>query len=215
MARSEDGTGSMPLLRLALVLATSLALQPAIAVSASDISSAYTKVDFEKGCTTFAAPEDGEGDWANSTCDGYKGYPALVYYGDARESWYYGFPKSGDLAPRWESFGGFNAAGDTIEWRIMTEYGLTRPFATIRRWFVSRADDSAKQDEVLVVTRVGQPGEADGCVIGYVMATGNPGANEQAREMADTKALSFVCGSTNHHVREGSVKLPATYRHLE
>jgi hypothetical protein len=36
--------------------------------------------------------------------------------------------------------------------------------------------------------------ERDGCAVGLVLATGNPEANEAARELADERARNFTCG---------------------
>ena len=69
------------------------------------------------------------------------------------------------------------------------------PFATIHRWFVSDPEDPDKQIEVLVVEKVGQIGERDGCAVGLVLATGNPNANEMARKIADEQARDFACGA--------------------
>lgn len=177
--------------------------------NADVISSEYTKLDIERDCTAFSAAVEGDGDWANLTCNGFRGYPVLIYYSDLRESLHYGFPPSGDLAPRWESFGGFNSTGETIEWRLEeTEHGR-KPFATIHRWTVS---DTASDGEiqVLVVEKVAQPG-GDGCVVGYVVASGNGEANQQARDIADQEARLFACGADTPLVRQGTVDLPPTY----
>ncbi len=165
------------------------------AAAAGEISSAYTDLNAEKDCTTFAAAAEGDGEWANMTCNGYRGYPVLIYYGDARESLFYGFPPGGDLAPAWESFSGFNSAGPKVEWRIDTEGGRAIPYATIHRWSVSDAEDSTRQTEVLVVAKVGQVDARDGCAVGLVLASGNPKANEMARRIADEQARDFACGA--------------------
>ena len=52
-----------------------------------------------------------------------------------------------------------------------------------------------KQTEVLVVEKVGQIGEQDGCAVGLVLASGNPQANETARKIADEQARGFACGA--------------------
>lgn len=163
------------------------------AAAAGEISSAYTDIDAEKDCTTFASAE--EGDWANMVCSGYRGYPVLLYSGDLRESLFYGFPPGGDLAPVWESFSAFNSAGSRIEWRIDTDKGRAIPYAAIHRWFVSAdAENPDRKTEVLVIERVGQIDQREGCVVGLVLATGNPGANEAARKIADERARDFTCG---------------------
>jgi hypothetical protein len=178
----------------------------------AEITSAYTDFDTDTGCTTFSAPaEDEAGDWADLVCDGWRGYPVFLYYADARESLFYGFPPAGDLAPAWESFAAFNSSGPKIEWRLDDSSGSSVPFATIHRRFVSDPEDDAKKTEVLVVSKVGQPGLREGCVIGYVAATGNPEANEQAREIAEG-AGSFACGSDAPVVKQGKVPVPPFHR---
>ena len=166
------------------------------AAAAGEISSAYTDIDAEKDCTTFASAAEGEGDWANLVCSGYRGYPVFIYSADLRESVFYGFPPGGDLAPAWESFSAFNSTGARIEWRIDTDKGRSVPFAAIHRWFVSADPENPdKQIEVLVVEKVGQMHERDGCAVGLVLATGNPEANEAARKLADERARNFSCGA--------------------
>ena len=163
--------------------------------TAGEISSAYTDLDAEKDCTTFASAEEGDGDWANLVCNGYRGYPVIIYSGDLRESVFYGFPPGGDLAPAWESFSAFNSTGAKIEWRVDTDKGRSIPFAAIHRWFVSADPENLeKQTEVLVVEKVAQIHERDGCAVGLVLATGNPGANETARKIADEQSRNFACG---------------------
>lgn len=161
-------------------------------LSAAEISSAYTDLDLDKGCSTFSLNEEG-GEFANMACNGWSGYPVLVYSGDLRESIFYGFPPAGD--PVWESFDGFNSAGPKIEWRLETDGGRTVPFATIHRWRVSDGDDPKRTTEVLVVEKVGQVDARDGCAVGLVMASGNPNANEMARRIADEQARDFACGA--------------------
>jgi hypothetical protein len=173
---------------LLIGLVTALAAQ---AASAEEISSAYTDLNVEKDCTTFAINEEG-GEFANLACNGYGGYPVLIYSADLRESIFYGFPKVGDTV--WESFAAFNSAGSKIEWRVAKDGNRTIPFATIHRWRVSDPEDPEKQVEVLVVEKVGQIGEQDGCAVGLVLATGNPQANETARKIADEQARGFACG---------------------
>ena len=163
------------------------------AAHADGISSAYTDLDWKKDCVTYAKAEEGEGDWANLACSGYRGYPVLVAYDDARESLYYGFP-SDDMTAVWESFSGFNSAGPKVEWRIETTGDIVIPFAAIHRRSIGNPEDENKPTEVLVVAKVAQPEAHEGCTVGLVLATGNPQANDQARKLADDKARSFACG---------------------
>lgn len=180
-----------------------LAPSPALA---GDYSSAYTKLDTEKNCTIFARAQEGDGEWANLVCDGYKGYPVTIFYSDLRESIFYGHAPSGTVAPRWESFAGFNQTSKTVEWRLKEANDLTLPIATIHRWFIE--ESGGPKVEVLVIEKVGQVSQRDGCAVGYVVASGNPGANEQAREVADTIAEDFDCAAGKPAVRQGSIPLP-------
>lgn len=176
--------------------------------SAAAPDSVYTSIDTQNGCTVTAqAAEDEGGDWAEFVCPGYRDYPVHVSYGDLRESLFYGFPPDGK-PDSWESFGGFNSVSGTIEWRI--EGG--RPFATIHRWTVSTGD-SESSVQVLVVEKVGQPGRHEGCVVGYVVATGNPDHNQKARDLADAHARDFACWRDEPLVQAGSVALPGASRH--
>lgn len=165
------------------------------AAAAGEITSVYTDLHADKDCAVFASAEDDDGDWANMACSGWRGYPVLIYSGDLRESVFYGFPPGGDLAPAWESFSAFNSVGARIEWRIETENGRSVPFATIHRWRVSAdAENPDRQIEVLVIEKVGQIHQREGCAVGLVRATGNPNANEAARKIADERARGFACG---------------------
>lgn len=195
------------------VLTLSFALLAAATAAFAQVTSAYTDIDPEKTCTTYAGPDPDEGgDWANMVCDGYRGYPVFLFYGDARESLFYGFPPAGDMAPSWESFAAFNQTGPKIEWRLQASGGTTIPFATIHRWFVSDPEDPDRSVQVLVVEKVGQPQERDGCAVGYVVATGNGNANEKARRIADEIARDFVCGADQPSFEQGDVPLPDLMR---
>ncbi|WP_296744796.1 hypothetical protein [Mesorhizobium sp.] len=169
------------------------------AAQAGEISSAYTDIDWKKDCVTYAQAAEGDGDWASLACSGYRGYPVLVAYDDARESVYYGFP-SDDMTAVWESFSAFNSSGSKVEWRIETNGDVAIPFAVIHRRSVTDPEDEKKPIEVLVVAKVAQPEEHQGCTIGLVLATGNADANDQARKLADEKAKGFACGKDKRQV---------------
>ena len=159
---------------------------------AEEISSIYTDLDVEKDCTIFSVSEESD-DFAGFACNGFGGYPVLIYSGDLRETVYYGFPKAGDMA--WESFSAFNSSGPRIEWRVSREGDRTIPFAAIHRRFVSDDPDNPESKvEVLIVAKVGQVEEQEGCAVGLVLATGSPQANETARRIADEQARDFQCG---------------------
>ncbi len=173
------------------LVASLFALVAVQGAGAEEISSVYTDLDTQKTCTIFDSGD--EGPYANFACTGYGGYPVLIYSGDARETVYYGFPKAGDVI--WESFSAFNSSGPKVEWRVARDGDRTIPFATIHRWSVSDdPEDPDKKVEVLVVAKVGQVKEQDGCAVGLVLATGNPKANDTARKIADEQARGFKCG---------------------
>ena len=65
------------------------------------------------------------------------------------------------------------------------------PFATILRFFTSPGD-GAPEGQVLVITKLGGPGQV--CHIGYIDARANPDANAMAREVVDNGATDFDCG---------------------
>jgi hypothetical protein len=199
-------------MRILMPAIAALTLGLSFQTASAEVSSAYTDLDSEKDCTVFSEAADGEGDWANLVCNGYRGYPVFIYYGDAREALFYGHPPGGDLAPVWESFDAFNSSGPKIEWRIDDSGGNAIPFATIHRWSVSDPEDAEKKIEVLVVEKVGQPYERDGCVVGYVVATGNLGANEKARRIADGQARDFACGADQPAIDQGTVAVPSFNR---
>ena len=46
-------------------------------LAAAEISSVYTDLDLEKGCSTFSLNEEG-GEFANLACNGWGGYPVLI-----------------------------------------------------------------------------------------------------------------------------------------
>ncbi|MCA0011611.1 hypothetical protein LB561_05875 [Mesorhizobium sp. B292B1B] len=170
------------------------------AAHAGEISSAYTDLDWKHDCVTYAQAGDGDGDWADLACSGYRGYPVLIAYDDARESLFYGFPPGGDMTSVWESFSGFNSSGARIEWRIETDGDKAVPFAVIHRRSISNPEDEKKPTDVLLVSKVAQMDARDGCTVALVLATGNPAANDQARKLADEKARTFACGKDRRTV---------------
>lgn len=182
-------------------------LVASLAPARAEIVSEYTDLVADRDCTTVGKAAEGEGDWANFVCPGYKGYPVILSYADARESVVYGFPPQGEEGFVWESFDGFNSSGPKIEWRIDRQRGEEVPFATIHRWNVSNADDPDARVEVLVVEKVGQLADRQSCAVGYVVASGNPEANAQARKIADEQARDFACGD-QPTVMSGEISVP-------
>lgn len=165
----------------------------ALASTAAANESTYTDLDLDK-CKTLASDDMG----AIMLCSGYKDYQVLFAEGDLRQSVFYG-----PLDKKWqeqgfESFEPFNRVGTKIEWRLD---GAGKPFAAILRWFLENVGPEgvptdASTGQVLVVSRVAQPEDGQGCVVGYVDALSNQNANEMARKIADEEANNFACG---HH----------------
>lgn len=191
--------------------AAALLALASLAPARAEIVSEYTELDVERDCAVVGRAAEGEGDWANFVCPGYKGFPVILSYADARESVFYGFPPEGEAGFVWESFDGFNSSGERIEWRIDRQENSETPFATIHRWTVSRPEDAEARIEVLVVEKVGSLPERQSCAVGYVVASGNPQANGQARNIADEQARHFACGD-QPVVMAGEIPAPAFSR---
>tara|TARA_Y100000815_G_scaffold172366_2_gene156749 strand:+ start:53524 stop:54147 length:624 start_codon:yes stop_codon:yes gene_type:complete len=170
-----------------------LSAPAALAQEEGELSSIYTKMDFETGCIRMSVDEVG----ASFSCAGHRGYGILFAESDLRQSVFFGYVGPWYADGAWESFSAFNQTNDTVEWRLSDG----RPYATILRWYIENpnpdtgAPDEAHRGQVLVVSRVAQPGEGSACVVGYVDALANPNANEMARDVADTLAADFTCMS--------------------
>lgn len=187
-------------------LLTTFAMVLSCAAQAQPISSAYTKIDLAD-CIVFTTADAAEGIPQQAVCPGYGGYPILVQSTSTHQSVYYGFPPHGELISRWASFSDPNRMSSTIEWRILTAGERSVPFAAIQRWFIDDAEMPGTTVEVLVVRKVGQVEEWQGCILGYVVATGNAHANRTAREIADTKGRT-ECRPGGAVIKEGTVPLP-------
>ena len=152
-------------------------------------SSAYTDLELDK-CETLVAPnpEEAGGDFTSVLCPGLGDYKVLFKEGDLRQSVHFGFLKKSIVDTAFESFGPFNHMNPRIEWRVGSG---GKPIAAIQRFFVG---DENSQGQILVISRVGQPGDEEGCPVGYVDALASKDANNLARAVADGLALHFRCG---------------------
>ena len=154
--------------------------------------SAYTKIT-DDSCVQVSFSEEG-GSYLGA-CAGYGGYPLLLAEGDLRQSVFFGFVGEWFGEGAYESFSAFNSTNDTVEWRL--KGGV--PVTAILRWFIDNPNpetgspDDANRGQVLVVSKVAQPGTGDGCVVGYVDALANDNANALARQVADTLGENFRC----------------------
>ena len=174
-----------------------LALCAASPAAAQDIFSAYSKFDAEKTCRH--TPGKDVEDYGSWLCPGYGGLIIRLSAGDQRMQVSFGASArraKGEVAAG-ETFPGFNSVYEgTVEWRVEKRAdGKLVPFATILRWNTRTEADAERDDgkstgRTLVVTRI-NPGGV--CHVGYVDARA-PGANEEARKLADEKARGFKCG---------------------
>lgn len=179
-------------------------LAPVLAIAAAFPSfaaeSVYTDLLLEK-CKSLVEPDPDEpgGDFMSSLCPGLGEYQVLFKEGDLRQSIHYGHLKKSIIDHAFESFGQFNNMNPKIEWRVGDD---GKPYAAIQRFFVG---DAENQGQVLVISRVGQPGDEEGCPVGYIDAIANKNPNGLAREVADTIAASFQCGkdTADYHGTRG------------
>lgn len=184
----------------AAALAMFMVLSATLEVFAAE--SAYTRLNFDDGsCKPVGKPSTQEDQDLGVTallCPGYKNYPVQFDSDDERETVHYGDPATATTDSAWESFVPFNSIANKFEWRL--ENG--KPFAAIHRFMISTGEEAPASDtgkepvkwQVLVVSKVGQPGGPAGCVVGLVDATENKNANELARNVADEMAPGFKCG---------------------
>jgi hypothetical protein len=196
----------MRIVLAAIAVLTALPAQPALA-----IESAYTELNFDNGSCkrTDGPPTQEEEDLgvASLICPGLQGYPVQFNSDDERETVHYGDPAKATTDTAWESFLPFNHMADKFEWRL--ERGV--PFAAIHRFMLSTGDEvpgsasAPVKGQVLVISKVGQPGGPGGCVIGLVDALENVDANELARKVADEIAPGFKCGKDKpvYHGKRG------------
>jgi hypothetical protein len=85
----------------------------------------------------------------------------------------------------------------TFEWRVKQVNKEWIPFASIVRfksnYYVGDTAGNGQEyraEEYLVVTKLG---DNDSCIVGTIHTNGNPNANEEARELADTHVENFDC----------------------
>ncbi len=194
---------------VSLVLSV-IALQVMMTVPAHAADSVYTDLDLDR-CKTVTSDDMG----AVMTCGGYRSYQVHFAEGDLRQSVFYGPIRKDILEQGFESFEPFNRVNNRIEWRVD---GTGRPYAAILRWFIENVGENGVPDEkstgqVLVVSRVAQPNDRMGCVVGYVDALANPQANELARAVADKYAVGFACMEQEAlwHGRRGEKAADATH----
>lgn len=174
----------MSVFRILVFVAAALAISPP--ASAGEISSVYTRLDLEKGCK-FVASSDKEGGWAEWSCKGHNGIDVRVAEGDLRYFVSYG-PNAENQVATHQTLGPFNTIHHTLEWRVEKQGSRQVPFATILRYFWDRGD--GHKGQTLVVTKL--DGD-EACQVAHIKADGNPKANVEARQVADSLSRTFDC----------------------
>lgn len=172
------------MLRISFLLTAMMLCVPAWAGS---ITSTYSDLNLETDCKFI-------GNSGTARCTGYNEYPVHFAEGDLRQMVQFGFVEK--PFEQWQSFSEFNRVHKVVEWRLN---GQT-PYAAILRWFIENADPNtgtpskAYEGQILVVSTVGTDNYPESCVVGYVDARANKGANELAHQVADNLAPNFRCG---------------------
>jgi hypothetical protein len=185
--------------KLRCFLSAALISAPALAND-----SVYTDVSRDK-CRLL---REWEGASSQSLCPGIGDYPVHFIESDIRQGFFFGHVRQSYLENGFESFGPFNHAETTVEWRLDDS---RKPIAAILRWIIENPDPQtdrstkAFQGQVLVISKVAQKEDGDGCVVGYVDALANADANTLARRIADERAASFRCGTdqASYHGNRG------------
>ena len=178
----------------ALIVAALWSVAVASSASAQEFYSQYSSTAVKKCKVVDRAPKD-EGSWTTWQCAGVRGYVVRIAEDDLRHNVSIGrtFKEAQDSAVAKHQFPGFNAIGDTLEWRMFKG----RPFATIQRWTLFDAAGAGKPVPygLMVVTRLNPT-----CHAAYVDVRANAGtnANAIARNAADTHGSIFDCN--NHPI---------------
>lgn len=114
-----------------------------------------------------------------------------------------------DGPPGMPTFGAFNHAWPTVEWRIAQVGGRPVPVAAIQCFHLANGD-GGRCMQILVVFKVGQPDDRAACMMGYVSAHNGAAANRRARRIADG-AATHDCA----HDRTGWSRLPPKFRRAD
>lgn len=154
------------------------------------LASTYSTLDLDK--CKLVDEETEEGTSAEWQCGGFGDTPLIIEEGDGRFD-----VDAGTKNEAFETIGAFNSLGDNVEWRLNN--GV--PFAIIFRY--QDATEEAKGRTVLAVEKVGSAG-APGCRVAQV-AGDVPDANQVARDLADSNAADFACGTSELAVVGGAL----------
>ena len=171
--------GTVPAVLLALVAPVFTTT-----AQAADITSTYSKIDWDKDCKRIdTPPEDDPNLGGQFKCNGFEDYPIWISTGDLRESVQFGhLNQQMTTQNSWESFASFNQINLTIEWRLNNG----KPVAAIYRHFIDNGEGNAtSRSQFLVIKSVASKATGGvGCIYGLVNGR-EPKANETARHVAD------------------------------
>lgn len=168
--------------RLSLVIALAAAPLLCAPAQAQGYDSAYTSAAI-KACKLL---KEEDGGVRSFRCPAFAGVPVNLLTEDDGATIDFGRKGLSDEF----AFGSFAVAGDRIEWRYTRSKTDRSPFAAILRYSVGPSVGGPMRP-VLVVYRLN--GRESSCVVARI--DGRPAnANQQARDIADTKARTFRCG---------------------
>jgi hypothetical protein len=155
----------------------------AIAANAQSPESVYTSLS-AKSCKTLKVDKESES--SVQSCPGIAGYKLLLEEGDLRQSITVVTPKGKKHQLNyWQVItGGFSAAGEKAEWRVVKSKGKMVPVALIVR--VNAHENPDKVEKITSYLAVAKITAQKICVTDKI----NPGAaqNEEARRAADSSA---------------------------
>jgi hypothetical protein len=136
--------------KLRYFLSAALISAPALAND-----SAYTDASRDK-CRLL---REWEGASSQMLCPGIGDYAVHFIESDMRQSFFFGHARQSYLENGFESFGPFNHAETTVEWRLDAN---GKPVAAILRWIIENPDPQtdrstkAFEGQVLVISKVAQ-----------------------------------------------------------
>ena len=151
----------------------------------AQLESVYTKLDVNDCLILSTEEEVDENQGAEWVCAGHNRIVVWIAEGDLR--YFLGYGSRGrDQCSYRQTLGPFHTVHTTLEWRLKSSGGQSRPIATILRYFF---DWDGKKLEYLVVTKLG---DGQACHMAYVDAA-DPNANRLAHDAVDRFASGFDC----------------------
>lgn len=147
--------------------------------------SVYTPIE-QKDCKVIKKAAPGDGEWAITRCGGIDGWHVHVDYDDARE--YVRLVRPGVDLKLPHGVATFSTVGPKLEWRRQSASGPIYAVIYRVRW----KDPTTKRTRSRLV--VAKLDGWKGCVVAYVESSVR-NMNARARQVADTDAQGFTCGT--------------------